>query len=218
MDNLSNLEEKFNTFNSFVEIELGKKKILTDQKISIEKQINEITEDERLLEDVVILLQKVAEYARNQAKNQIEELVTRCLQFILENNTEFIIEFTESRNLPSADFYTQSTYEGFIVKSKPESSRGGGVVDIISLALRIAFLELQEPKIYGPLFLDEPGKHVSSDYIYNLGEFIRECSNLFDRQIIMVTHNDYLSQICDASFRVEIKNGTSQVIKADNSL
>lgn len=210
-EKIATLSSKINDFNTFIEVQEGQKKILVNESEKIQDEIEKLKEKEKLYSEVVILLQKVAEYARNQAKTQIEELVTRCLQYIMENNTEFIIEFSESRNLPVAQFYAQSTYDGYSVKSKPESSRGGGVVDIISLALRIAFLEIHKPRLEGPLFFDEPGKHVSSEYMYNLGEFLRECSNLFNRQIIMVTHNDYLSQICDSAYRVSIKNGVSKV-------
>ena len=86
-------------------------------------------------------------------------------------------------------------------------------MDIVSLALRIAFLENHRPKMDGPLFLDEPGKHISDDYIFNMGEFVKECSRLFSRQIIMVTHNDYLTNICDKAFRVDIRNGISNVVE-----
>lgn len=206
---------KFEKFSEYIEVENGKRNLLIEQIAELDSEISKKEKEEKKLEEVVILLQKVAEFARNQAKNQIEEIVTRCLQYILENDSSFFIDFSESRNLPIAQFYTVSQFSDYIVKTKPENSKGGGVIDIISLALRIAFLELFEPKIQGPLLLDEPGKHISSDYVYNFGEFIRECSLLFDRQIIMITHNDYLSQICDVSFNVEIKNGISYVTKIE---
>ncbi|MCD1147005.1 ATPase [Peptoniphilus sp. KCTC 25270] len=211
--NYDELNQSFQRLNLFVEREEGKRQILEEQLYQLNQSMANEQEREILLESVVLLFQRVADYARTQAKSQIEDLVTKCLQFILENDIEFIVEFSESRGLPSASFYTKSNYESYSVKTRPELSKGGGIVDIISIALRIAFLEIHKPRLEGPLFLDEPGKHVSNDYIYNLGEFLRECSVLFDRQIIMVTHNDYLAQICDSSFKVIIKNGISQVEK-----
>ena len=82
-----------------------------------------------------------------------------------------------------------------LIKTKPEQSRGGGVIDIISLALRIAFLQIHKPKIEGPLILDEPAKHVSEDYIFNVADFLKRASEMFNRQIIIVTHNNHLSAI-----------------------
>ena len=72
-------------------------------------------------------------------------------------------------------------------------------------------MQQNQPILSGPLILDEPGKHVSNDYIFNLGEFLKQSSNIFNRQIIMVTHNPHLSQISDRAFQVRNKKGISEV-------
>ena len=185
-------------------------------KETIEKkkgEIKEVEEEEKKLNGVVFLLQKAADFSRNQATHQIEDIVTQSIAYIMQNSSKFIVDLSEKRGLPIAEFFVESDYGDYKVKTKPELSRGGGVVDIVSLALRIAFLENHRPKMDGPLFLDEPGKHISDDYIFNMGEFLKECSRLFSRQIIMVTHNDYLTNICDKAFRVDIRNGTSEVME-----
>lgn len=169
--------------------------------------------EEKKLNGVVFLLQKAADFSRNQATHQIEDIVTQSIAYIMQNSSRFIVDLSEKRGLPIAEFFVESDYGDYKVKTKPEMSRGGGVVDIVSLALRIAFLENHRPKMDGPLFLDEPGKHISDDYIFNMGEFVKECSRLFSRQIIMVTHNDYLTNICDKAFRVDIRNGISDVVE-----
>ena len=167
--------------------------------------IKEINEQIELNEKVSILLQKTSEFARNQAKLQIESLVTNCLQYIFESNIEFKIEIEESYSKPNAEFYVITKDNDITVKNKPELSRGGGVIDIISLALRIAFLQIHKPKIEGPLILDEPAKHVSEEYIYNVAEFLKKASEMFQRQIIMVTHNNHLSAIGTNTYRVQLK-------------
>ena len=103
--------------------------------------------------------------------------------------------------------------DDILIKTKPELSRGGGVVDIVSLALRIAILQTHKPKIQGPLILDEPAKHVSDEYIFNVADFLKQTSELFNRQIIMVTHNNHLAAIGNNSYRVDIKDSQSTVIK-----
>ena len=174
---------------------------------------------EDILTKVILLFQKTATYAREQSKRQIEDLVTRCLQFIFETDIEFLIELSEKRSVPNAEFYVRSNYdEGYSIITKPELERGGGVVDIISIALRIAFIQLHKPVLQGPIILDEPGKHVSEDYIFNLGDFLSKSSSLFKRQIIMVTHNAHLAQICDKSYSVDIKNGVSCVEEINENI
>lgn len=207
-------EEIYHRFEKFSKDVSRQEGIRDSIKEQIEKKKGEIREvegEETKLNGVVFLLQKAADFSRNQATHQIEDIVTQSIAYIMQNSSRFIVDLSEKRGLSIAEFFVESDYGDYKVKTKPELSRGGGVVDIVSLALRIAFLENHRPKMDGPLFLDEPGKHISDDYIFNMGEFLKECSRLFSRQIIMVTHNDYLTNICDKAFRVDIRNGISEV-------
>ncbi|NLZ51787.1 MAG: ATPase [Thermoanaerobacteraceae bacterium] len=163
------------------------------------------------LEQVRLLLQRASEYAREQIKQQIEMLVTHCLQFVFGPNLEFEIELNEVRGKTSADFYVISIYDDIKIKTKPQDARGGGIVDVISLALRIAVIQSTDIYKEGPLILDEPAKHVSNEYINNVSQFLKQISDVFHRQIIMVTHNQYLSEIADLAYKVELKNGNSEV-------
>nr|WP_296153416.1 ATPase [uncultured Peptoniphilus sp.] len=208
---IQELEERFQSFSKTVDQEEARRDLICENLKKQRDSLEIVESKEKLLNGVVILLQKAADYSRNQATHQIEDIVTQSIAYIMQNSSKFTVDLLEKRGLPIAEFYVKSDYGDYSVKTKPELSRGGGVVDIVSLALRIAFLENHRPKIEGPLFLDEPGKHISNDYIFNMGEFLKECSRLFNRQIIMVTHDDYLTNICDKSFRVEIRNGESTV-------
>lgn len=208
---IQELEERFQSFSKAVDQEEARRDLICENLKKQRDSLEIVESKEKLLNGVVILLQKAADYSRNQATHQIEDIVTQSIAYIMQNSSKFTVDLLEKRGLPIAEFYVESDYGDYSIKTKPELSRGGGVVDIVSLALRIAFLENHRPKIEGPLFLDEPGKHISNDYIFNMGEFLKECSRLFNRQIIMVTHDDYLTNICDKSSRVEIRNGESTV-------
>ena len=203
--------DRFENFSKDVSRREGIRDSIKEQIEKKKGEIREVEGEETKLNGVVFLLQKAADFSRNQATHQIEDIVTQSIAYIMQNSSRFIVDLSEKRGLPIAEFFVESDYGDYKVKTKPELSRGGGVVDIVSLALRIAFLENHRPKMDGPLFLDEPGKHISDDYIFNMGELLKECSRLFSRQIIMVTHNDYLTNICDKAFRVDIRNGISEV-------
>lgn len=217
--NLEELNQKLEQINSKLNIEKGKLQVISQNFENTKKELDKEIKYEDLLTKVILLFQKTATYAREQSKRQIEDLVTRCLQFIFETDIEFLIELSEKRSVPNAEFYVRSNYdEGYSIITKPELERGGGVVDIISIALRIAFIQLHKPVLQGPIILDEPGKHVSEDYIFNLGDFLSKSSSLFKRQIIMVTHNAHLAQICDKSYSVDIKNGVSCVEEINENI
>ncbi len=214
-NSIDSLDNKIGSLKEYIARESGKKDKLEEQLNNARSELIIISDNIELLEKVIILFQKTSEFAREQAKIQIESLVTKCLQFIFETNIEFLIEIEELRNKANAEFYVISENEDTIIKTKPELSRGGGVVDIVSLALRIAFLQIHKPRIEGPLILDEPAKHVSADYIFNVGDFLKQTSEMFNRQIIMVTHNQHLSAISNYCYRVELKDSISSITRVE---
>lgn len=193
--------------------ELGKRDIINQELTKYQELKTNIEKELDLLGKVNILFQRTSEFAREQAKKQVESLVTKCLQFVFESDIEFLIEIEEQRGKSNAEFYVINRIQDIVLKTKPELSRGGGVVDIVSLALRIAFLQTHKPKIEGPLILDEPAKHVSDDYIFNVSDFLKQTSELFNRQIIIVTHNQHLAAMSSNSHRVELIGSESNVIK-----
>ncbi|MGM0395547.1 MAG: ATPase [Bacillota bacterium] len=216
-EEINTLDKRISELGNFINRQEGKREQLLELKNYYEEDLNRIIDETDLLEQVMVLFQKTSEYARNQAKSQIENLVTKCLQYIFETNIEFIIEIEELRNKANAEFYVINDTSDFFLKTKPEQSRGGGVVDIVSLALRISFMQTHKPPIGGPLILDEPAKHVSEEYIYNVGDFLRQSSSMFNRQIIMVTHNSHLAALSENAYRVEL-SGTTSVVTLERDL
>ncbi|MBU5314289.1 ATPase [Tissierella carlieri] len=210
---LQELDDYLIKSKEYLARELGKRDKIKEQLKVQKDALQNIEYELGLLSKVNILFQKTSEFAREQAKSQIESLVTKCLQFIFESDIEFLIEIEEQRGKSNAEFYVINKIEDILVKTKPELSRGGGVVDIVSLALRIAFLQIHKPKIQGPLILDEPAKHVSDEFIFNVADFLKQTSELFNRQIIMVTHNHHLAAIGSNAYRVDIKGSESTVTR-----
>ena len=212
---INELKEKSKKLMLQIERQEGKREQL--KKIRDDKALilNALIDEQDILEKVMSLFQMTSQFARDQAKNQIEALVTKCLQYIFDSSVEFQIELEELRNKASAEFYVVNNTKDFFLKTKPEQSRGGGVVDIVSLALRISFLQTHKPPISGPLILDEPAKHVSEEYIHNVGDFLKQTSEIFNRQVIMVTHNTHLAALSNSAYRVEYSGNTSIVTPID---
>lgn len=208
---IKELDNRISRLKEFVSRNEGMRdKLLEKLDINTNKLNNADTEME-LLEQVTILFQKTSVFAREQAKVQIESLVTKCLQYVFNTDIKFEIEIEELRNKANAEFYVITEYDDMMIRTKPELSRGGGVVDIVSLALRIAFLQIHKPPIDGPLLLDEPAKHVSDEYIYNLGDFLQQTSEMFNRQILMVTHNQHLAALGSKVYKVDLIKSASQL-------
>ncbi|MCX7711074.1 MAG: ATPase [Clostridia bacterium] len=209
---LKRLKSKYDNLKMHYYNEKGKRDQLLKQRSELELVLSRTLNHIDVLEKVRILLQKVSEYAREQSRHQIESLVTNCLQYIFDSNIEFRVEINEVRGRPEAEFYVISNINGELIKTRPQDARGGGVVDIISLAIRVAMLQCSNLEIDGPIILDEPAKHVSEDYINQVAEFLKQVSEMFNRQIIMVTHDRHLSETADRCHRIGMNDGISIVL------
>lgn len=161
-----------------------------------------------LNEKVQRLLQLTSDFARQQAKSRIEEIVTSALSVVFGKDYKFQLSLEVRANRPEVDYWLES--EGIITQLKPpDYDRGGGVADVVTLALRLAIAELSGVK--GPIFLDEVGKHVSAEFAPNVAYFLKEYSQKFNRQIILITHNEALAEIGEVSLAVSQVNGKSVV-------
>jgi DNA repair exonuclease SbcCD ATPase subunit len=186
----------------------GQRDLLLQQRKAAEER-KAASEDKLGAFDLVqILLQKTSDYARQRAKQRIEEIVTSALSVVFAKEYRFIVQLEVKANQPVAEYFLES--DGVVTQLKPpDYDRGGGVADIISLALRLAVGELSG--VQGPLFLDEVGKHVSQEYAPNVAYFLKEYSEKFGRQIVLITHNAHLAEIGDVSIGVRERGGVSEV-------
>ncbi len=185
---------------------LGERSALLQEIEARKRRLEEVREEAECLEKVRLLLMEAARHAREQGRQQVEYLVTHALQFIFGGDLEF------KRARPEAEFYVCSTYGGDArVETTPQDARGGGVVDVISLALRLALLHAFTPRIGGPVILDEPGKHLSEEFSPQLARFLKSYSQSLGRQIIMVSHNQHLADSADVAYLVEMHQGISSV-------
>lgn len=189
----------------------GQRDALLQQRQAKAEALAHLREQVQVMEQAIVLLKETADHAREQARHQIEVLVANSLRTVFGPDFGFRIELKESAGRPQAEFYVTSAYAGERLETRPEDSRGGGVVDVVSLGLRLAMLETYRPALDGPLVLDEPAKHVSEDYIQAVAEFLQKVGRFFGRQVIMVTHNPHLAEMADRAWRVQLREGRSEV-------
>ena len=211
-EELETLKERFDNMQKAYQRQKGRQDVLLDKLQRLESELDGAEKGLEILENVKHLFLQVSENAREQSRKRIETIVTHCLQFIFGPEFGFEIEMGVLRGRAEAEFFVTSILNGEKIRTRPQEARGGGIVDIISLALRIAMLQCLDRENEGPVFLDEPAKHVSEDYIVQVGEFLKEAGLTFERQILMVTHNRHLTEISDLGIRIEMRDGISHAV------
>lgn len=208
-----------NLVNKYIEQQEKDLLIKENTKTNIENEISSLKSELLRTKDYIELKRETEEFLRKMSKTlreetikRLEEIITNALQHVLQEDISFKIDMPTDK--PEAYFSVINNYDGVVVQNEPEDSRGGGIIDTISVALRLALAELFQIK--GPLILDEPAKQLSEEYIDNFASFLRLISSEFNRQIIMITHNTTLSECGDIVYNVDKKNGISIVTKINN--
>lgn len=178
-----------------------------------DKQLDDIDNSTSNLVSVQSILSQIADKVRVVSKDKLEQIVSSAIQFVFGPAFSFHIDMNQSSGKPQAEFYLVHEKNNQVIMTRPIDSHGGGVVDIISLALRIAVIHMHSnPTLNGPLVLDEPGKHVSEEYAEKMAQFLKHISNHFGRQIILITHQPYLAEAADKHFEVQYWGGQSHVV------
>ena len=149
---------------------------------SIEQKQKQTAADIKALERAAQHIKSVAQYTLDDIKKFIEKRVTEAIQ-ILSPDLEFRVEFVDKRGTLETHFWIHNTDLNF--DADPIDASGGGLVDLVSFALRMVFWQLTKDK-RNTLILDEPFKFVSVDIPDE--ELLYELSRLLGMQIVVVTH------------------------------
>lgn len=145
---------------------------------------------------------------QNSIKTYVENIVSNALQTIFQEDYTFEVEFDVKRNQPEASFYL--VHKGLRLPVDGSSS-GGGILDVISVILRIVAGQMRgNSNLY---ILDEPAKYLKNvEQEKALGEVLHRLADDLDLQIIMVTHSPHIADIADKVYRVK---KTGQISKAE---
>lgn len=192
---------------------LGAKEQLSRQILAHEQTLHQLKSTIQSSLDVLNLLTLTSQQGRLLAKIHLEKIVSQALTFVLEEECQFLIELGESGGKPTAEFYVEMMVDEHLSRQRPQSFCGGGLVDLISATLRYAYVEIfNEPRIQNRLFiLDEPGKMISKDAQALFATFIRSLSQEFDKQTLIITHEEQYAEATDQTIWISKSNSKSKV-------
>lgn len=159
------------------------------------------------------LLQEACDTARKTSYDRFATIATMGLQQIFGKDISVKIAASEKNSVPTANFLVRTKYDGYETLTNPTDSDGGGVADIISLSAFICMNILYGDKNTAPLFLDEPTKFVSAGYSSAVAKFIKDISEEYNKQIIMVTHAKETQYSADAVFNVALDDTGKSVVE-----
>lgn len=147
---------------------------------------------------------RVASETQGKLVLRFETIVQAALDAIFPGEYKFRLEFVQKRGRTEVDIWLDR--DG--IRMNPLDSNGGGVVDVLSIALRICCLTLSS--MDRVLILDEPFKHLRGDAREKLGGLLTMLSDKLGIQVLMVA--DVAGAITNGKvFQVTKKDGVSVI-------
>jgi hypothetical protein len=188
-------------YREYLSRKRGEQELIAKQvgKLKTDLECNkELVEDwieaKRVVQEVALLTQQsIAEY--------IESTVSLAIQSVYQDRDyRFIVEYILKPSRTDVELKIQ---KGDKEPYYPKDEQAGGLLDIISFALRVVVWSIQPNRSRPILVLDEPFKYLQSQ-IHVAGKMLKEVSQKAGLQIIMVANwqNLELASIADRLWSV----------------
>lgn len=189
----------------------GERNILERQLNNAKEKLKAENELYKLIEEAQQILQYTATQTQNKLSFHISEFITSALQSIWgEDACGFELRFIEKRNRTEVEMLLKTENGEIGLDNLNNIRSGGGVLDVVALALRIALWSLQ-PNKQQILILDQPLSNLDQNHLPKAGELISELSDKLGMQFVMINHNPALFDIADKSFYVEKLGNESKI-------
>lgn len=161
-----------------------------------------------LLSDVKQLLMDFSENTRDVIKHKLESLVNSALKCIFtDKEIIFKIQINRTKKIIFYDMYIET--DGTITPLF--DAKGGGVLDIVTMALRVSFVRMFSATLRQTVILDEPFKNLDNERLVNAMEWLSQISEELAMQFIIVTHEETIMERSKKLFQFTLFNGVTHV-------
>lgn len=183
---LKNLEKEKNSLQ-------GQCDLLNSQIVDYENDLAEKKYNKELFEKCTNFLNYIQKSSNELVKQSFESIVTQALEFIMGKGYKFTLEFSKRGNLSELFFCSSTPTKSTPTRIGISTPESGGVINIISLALRLVILKLAYPNKKGILYLDEPLKNLRGQtFLENANSFLKFIYDKFGYQIMVNSHEPEL--------------------------
>lgn len=189
-------------------------KIIIEQNLAHSLCSKEIKEKElESTEHAREVVRKAAIATQETISFHIQDVVTLALASVFQRGYRFNMEFVERRGKTECDLSLVDHTSGERVS--PLDATGGGVVDVVSFALRVAMWAMGSPRKRSVICLDEPFKHLSGGLLPFAGQMLKEISKRLKIQFIVITHDSRLMETADKVVELKKDKGTTKIKKEE---
>lgn len=156
------------------------------------------------------LLQETARETQDGLIVHLEDMGQMAMDLCFPGEYTFKVQFELKNGRSVCEMFLEDP-DGY--RYDPLSANGGGLTDILSLALRVSVWSLKPTD--SVMILDEPFKWPDKVLKQLTGEFLQEIAKRLKLQLIIITHDEKMMEIADRTFMVKKNRKGVSKVKVD---
>ena len=193
------IKEKLNT--------LKVKKQSNEELLKSRKErLEEIKVETKEVLKSLSVCQEVAKEVQSQLSVKIDTIVNLALATCFGDEYTFKLNYVPARGKTEVEFLLLQNGK----EVDPKEQNGGGLVDILCFALRVAVFNISHTD--DVMVYDEPFRFVSKGLREKVAEVVHTFSERLHIQIIEVTHVEELMDNSDKRFVIKKINKVSEIV------
>jgi len=197
MDSLSiPMTEALERVASILERKEERRKTIKSHYTEAKYRLNELKGRYETIVQARSIAQSVASSMQAQCFDQFAAVVTKCLATAIGSRYKLQLNYTQKAGKTQVELLLKDGEELL----DPMDDTGGGVVDIVSFALRIAAMVMKKPASRSLFILDEPFRFLSEEHREAAQRLVQELADELDCQFLIVTHMEEL--MCGKVIRI----------------
>lgn len=159
-------------------------------------------------EKALVVLQELEKTWRGTFEQALASVVSEGLSAVFEDEIELIFISDIKREVASLDIKLKTN--GLVTSLM--GAKGGSVINVLSVLLRILLTISSQPPMRRLLVLDEPFTHVSAEYRSALCSLLDQMAERLDIQFILTSHEPELADAADVAYQI-LKDGRGTAVK-----
>ena len=190
---------------------VGKHECLSKRTEDLQTRIKSSIVEVEQIEAAVDKLFGFSEWINTVVKNKLESITNAALQTIFpDKKMSFKVVGNRTKKGMFYDLYIET--DGVVTDLL--DAKGGGVLDVVQMCLRITYLVRMKSKVRQTQLLDEPFKNLDAERVNLASQWMKQVSEMFGIQFLIITHIPSFIMTVEDSGSIEVRyiDGESKVI------
>ena len=190
---------EFEQVPSLVGSEMCIRDRLLDSLNKMETKLSDANNLKKELDTIIAFFEKVIDLNTKSTRQFIENLVNEGIAFVIGNNS-ITISIESSIKNNKVQYKININDNDNSINGGSESF-GGGILAIISFIFRVIMIHMD--KMYPLIVIDENLTFVSVHYQNRMSQFIKNISDQFNINILMISHQEMLNTHADKIYEMK---------------